>query len=195
MKAGKSIQGLEQLIYHRYSSLNSAAGGHILDRTRTGAHKIMRNLAHTHLSSSDLDLDSDRCFIPESNDYWDSDLECEEYDPALWQDLAVVALKYYHEKQGVELEVNGKICASPLHYGGGIGFHLDFQANDTTGSLNKIFAEVFLSEKNGECRVLFCDIMDPNDPDLLKGCRFCSPLVLHPKGIKFFKASVEWSDA
>ncbi|KAH9627495.1 hypothetical protein KSS87_006186 [Heliosperma pusillum] len=116
--------------------------------------------------------------------------DLEELKPSLWQDLADVALKQYNEKQGTNLERFGEAASNnPLFREGVCCFHLDFEAkpkDDIESSPKKIFSEVFRSRK-GEVRVAFCGVMDPSNPELLKGCRECSKKVLHPPGMKFFE--------
>ncbi|XP_074263131.1 uncharacterized protein LOC141585950 [Silene latifolia] len=113
----------------------------------------------------------------------------EEFKTTLWQELAVVALLHHYERQGIKLELFGEVSTNPVFQGDICCFHLDFQAKseDDIGSSPKtMFAEVFRSDK-GEVRVTFCGIMDPSDPELLKGCCHCSKKKLHPPGMKFFK--------
>ncbi|XP_074321509.1 uncharacterized protein LOC141658462 [Silene latifolia] len=115
--------------------------------------------------------------------------DLEELKKTFWQESARVALQHYYEKQGIKLELFGEVSTGPIFIKGFSCFHLDFQAkpeDDGGFSPKKMFAEVFWSNKR-EAKVTFCGIMDPSDPELLKGCRHCGKKVLHPPGMKFFK--------
>ncbi|KAK9675910.1 hypothetical protein RND81_11G040800 [Saponaria officinalis] len=104
-----------------------------------------------------------------------------ELQPTFWRELACAALEEYHNTRGIKLEIIGEVSSTVFFYGYFSCFHLDFEADDGTGT-KKIFAEVF-RHNNGDCKVNFCDIMDPDNPDLVKDCRHCSSEVLHPKGM------------
>ncbi|KAK9675911.1 hypothetical protein RND81_11G040900 [Saponaria officinalis] len=186
----KGVKGMEQVIYDTQRlSFGNAPQGHLVRRDRFGADEIIHKLANTQLaenlsdsSSSNISGATTTAFESSCCPVESFGLDMEELQPTLWRELACAALEEYHNTRGIKLEIFVEVSSTVLFFGSFTCFHLDFEAYDDTGSTNKIFAEVFRYD-NGDCKVNFCDIMDPNNPNLVNGCRQCSSLVLHPKGM------------
>ncbi|KAK9675909.1 hypothetical protein RND81_11G040700 [Saponaria officinalis] len=177
MMSNKGVKGMEQVIYDTQRlSIGDAPQGHLLRRDRLGKNKSSDSSSSNISGATTTAFESSCCPIESFG------LDMEELQPTLWRELACAALEEYYNTRGIKLEIFGEVSSSVLFFGSFTCFHLDFEAYDDTGSTNKIFAEVFRYD-NGDCKVNFCDIMDPNNPNLVNGCRQCSRLVLHPKGM------------
>ncbi|XP_074263175.1 uncharacterized protein LOC141585986 [Silene latifolia] len=191
IRAVNGVKGIEQLIYNTQRlSFGDVPESHLCRRDRLRADEIMHKLANTQLEENLSDSSSSNISAATKTArgnlfrFDSSDLNWKELDPAYWRELACAALEEYWSTQGVRLELTLVANAIPFHLPFLCCFHLNFLANDTTGTTKKMFAEVVLYD-NGSCKVNLCDILGPLNRDVMKGCHVCPRNILHPKGVKF----------